>query len=241
MRFSRRSLAVLACAVITSAVLVACAGSTGTIVPSATTSGEPTAAAPSVVGSLGPFLAAECAIADKAFCAPAAAVAEAIVSGDTAAIVEHSRPDVFRCDELDTAIFTDCTSTEVLEGHPIGTAGGNILVYAAPDYGDELVALTAAVDPAFRDDAGSGGSRVLGTSECGPDDPTRRSYYVAWTAALAEGAGDAERVVGLYEFTFRDDAWMIGILYLDTITAWEVNVPDPLRDVACGVTPWGDG
>ena len=94
-----------------------------------------------------------------------------------------SRPDVFTCADLDATIFTDCASGDVLEGHPIGTAGGNIRVFAPAAYRDELEARMKAIDPSFSDDAGTGEVRVLGTSACGPDDPARRSYYVAWTAA----------------------------------------------------------
>ena len=132
---------------------------------------------------------------EAAFCAPAAALAEAIVAGDTPAIVGLSRPDVFRCQELDASIFTGCQSADVLEGHPIGTAGGSIEVHPESAYSEELDATKAAIDASYSDDAGTGEARVLGTSACGPDDPARRSYYVAWTAAVRAGSGDAERVV----------------------------------------------
>ena len=109
------------------------------------------------------------------------------MAGDTAAIVELSRPDVFRCADLDASIFTGCQSADVLEGHPIGTVSGSIEVFPPAAYGQELDATVEAIDPAFSDDAGTGEARVLGTSSCGPDDPERRSYYVAWTAGLRSG------------------------------------------------------
>ena len=214
------------------------AGSPATIAPS---SSPPATPAATEVGSIGPFSAAGCPVPDPAFCTPAAAVAEAIVAGDTAAIVELSRPDVFRCADLDASIFTGCQSADVLEGHPIGTASGSIEVFPPAAYGQELDATVEAIDPAFSDDAGTGEARVLGTSSCGPDDPERHSYYVAWTAGLGAGSGDAERVVGLYEFTFRDDKWLVGILYLDSVDAWQARHDEPLRDVGCGISPWGAG
>ncbi len=58
---------------------------------------------------------------------------------------------------------------------------------------------------------------------------------------LGAGSGDAERVVGLYEFTFRDDKWLVGILYLDSVDAWQARHDEPLRDVGCGISPWGAG
>src|SRR5688572_14124596 len=183
--------------------LAACGGATGpssespvTIPPSAS---PPASPLPSDVGSVGPFSSAGCPESEAAFCAPAAALAEAIVAGDTPAIVGLSRPDVFRCEDLDTSIFTGCQSTDVLEGHPIGKAGGSIEVVPASAYRGRLDATQATIDPSFSDDAGTGEARVLGTSACGPDDPARRSYYVAWTAAARAGSGDTERVIGLYE------------------------------------------
>ncbi len=236
----------LAAAVLTVA-LAACGGGGATGAPagsSATIALSPGATAAPLateVGSIGPFSPEACPVPDPAFCTPAAAVAEAIVAGDTPSIVELSRPDVFRCADLDASIFTGCQSADVLEGHPIGTASGSIEVHPPADYADELDATIEAIDPAFRDEAGSGEARVLGTSACGPDDPERRSYYVAWTAGIGAGSGDAERVVGLYEFTFRDDQWLVGILYLDSVAAWQTRHDDPLRDVGCGISPWAAG
>ena len=242
----RPSVRLLAAAFLT-VVLAGCGGGSATGAPA----GSPATVAPSSsppatpgaieVGSIGPFSAAGCPVEDPAFCTPAAAVAEAIVAGDTAAIVELSRPDVFRCADLDASIFTGCQSADVLEGHPIGTVSGSIEVFPPAAYGQELDATVEAIDPAFSDEAGNGEARVLGTSSCGPNDPERHSYYVAWTAGLGTGSGDAERVVGLYEFTFRDDKWLVGILYLDSVDAWQARHDEPLRDVGCGVSPWGAG
>ena len=243
MRLGTRLLATAALIV----VVVGCGGGSATGTPAgspsttAPSSSAPTTPLATEVGSSGPFSAAGCPVQEPAFCTPAAAVAEAIVAGDTAAIVELSRPDVFQCADLDVAIFTGCQSADVLEGHPIGTVSGSIDVFPPAAYGQELDATADAIDPAFSDDAGTGEARVLGTSACGPDDPERRSYYVAWTAGLGAGSGDAERVVGLYEFTFRDDKWLVGILYLDSVDAWQERHDEPLRDVGCGISPWGAG
>ena len=214
------------------------AGSPATIGPSSSAPATPAAAE---VGSIGPFSAAGCPVQDPAFCTPAAAVAEAIVAGDTAAIVELSRPDVFRCADLEASIFTGCQSADVLEGHPIGTVSGSIEVFPPRHTARSLMRPWRRSIRRSVTKPGSGEARVLGTSACGPDDPERRSYYVAWTAGLGAGSGDAERVVGLYEFTFRDDKWLVGILYLDSVDAWQARHDEPLRDVGCGITPWGAG
>ena len=67
--------------------------------------------------------------------------------------------------------------------------------------------------------------------------PTTSHGPLGWARDRAE----AERVVGLYEFTFRDDKWLVGILYLDSVDAWGARHDEPLRDVGCGISPWGAG
>ena len=242
--------------ILISAAVVGCGGTASTPSPSSaapTVSAAPTAspstapsagqtpsALPSEAGSLGPFPVTGCPVAEPAFCAPASELAQAVVDRDSNTIVGLSRADTFRCAELDASIFPACDTADVLEGHPLGTARGTIEVYAAVPYQGELDALHMAIDPAYTDEAGDGRARVLGTSACGPDDPARRSYYIAWTAAR-EVASGAERLIGLYEFTFRDDGWRVGIHYVDTIEGWRIRHANPLGEIACGVAAWGSG
>src|SRR5688572_24256890 len=129
------------------AALAGCGGATGlpsnapaTIAPSASPKATPL---PSEVGSVGPFSPARCPESEAVFCTPAATVAEAIVAGDVPAIVGLSRPDEFRCEDLDVSIFRGCESAVVLEGHPIGTAGGSIEVFPESDYREQLEATKA--------------------------------------------------------------------------------------------------
>ena len=198
--------------------------------------------APTEVGSLGPFPPGACPVPDADVCTAAADLAQAILDGDNATIVGLSRADTFACSELDAAIFTGCETADVLEGHPIGAAGGAIEVHTPEAYLRELDALETSIEPSFTDDLGDGRARVLGTSACGPEDPARRSYYVAWMAAAARGgAAAAERIVGLYEFTFRDDGWRIGIAYIGNLADWEIGADRLVDDLACGVTPWPAG
>jgi hypothetical protein len=72
---------------------------------------------------------------------------------------------------------------------------------------------------------------VLGVGTCGPADPTRRSYHLAFAT------GDR---LGSLEFVLRAERWSIGLLYLDTVAEWSKEHDDPRRDIACGnIRPWG--
>ena len=63
--------------------------------------------------------------------------------------------------------------------------------------------------------------------------------YVAWTAAMRTEAATGA-LVGLYEFTFRDDRWLVGT----SIWIRSPHGRPPRRagpDVGCGVTRWRAG
>jgi hypothetical protein len=233
-----RSVAALALA------LGACGGPTGSSAPPSTPAltsaavSPPPSAASADAGALGPFLDQGCQLDDEPACEPAAELAQAIVDGDGATIVGLSRSDTFTCSELDPALFPGCAAAEVLEGHAVGLADGPIEILVPGTYRRRLDDLAGRVDPTFTDELGDGRARVLGTSSCGPSDPARRSHYVAWTAATAFGAPPA-RTFGIYELTFRDDGWRIGVLYIDVDRVWVAEGADPLPAIACGVTPWG--
>jgi hypothetical protein len=74
--------------------------------------------------------------------------------------------------------------------------------------------------------------RVAGVGTCGPDDPDRRSYHLAfWTADGAEG--------GSLELVRREGEWSIGIVYADSLEKWKTVHDDPEAELACGnVQPW---
>ena len=86
---------------------------------------------------------------------------------------------------------------------------------------------------------GDGGVRVIGVGTCGPDVPGRRTYHLAWTAGLSDGADASQRVLGSFEFTFDND-WRIALTYLDVLERWEAEHSNPLTDSFCeaGRTPW---
>lgn len=130
-------------------------------------------------------------------CQSAAQVAQAIVDGDHATVVELSWSDRFDCSALDAAMFPGCTSGDELVGYAFGTAAGTIDVLSADAFMARLDSVTRSIDPEFRDETGDGRARVLGTSTCGPEDPSRRSHYVAWAVAASDAGGPAERQIGL--------------------------------------------
>ena len=137
--------------------------------------------------------------------------AAALVEGDTARLVELSYADTFVCDDLPAGMFPDCSPGATLEGHAVTGADGKISVLAADDYEARLADL--------------GEVTVTGVGTCGPDDPDRRSYHLAFWAA-DEG--------GSLELVRREGEWSIGIVYADSLERWETVYADPETELACG-------
>jgi hypothetical protein len=77
----------------------------------------------------------------------------------------------------------------VLRGHALGGATFVVEVVDDDRYLGQLEAIFGNVDPAFEDELGDGSIRPVGVGTCGPDVPGRRTYHLAWTAAVSEGAG----------------------------------------------------
>ena len=165
------------------------------------------------------FAAAGCPVDDPAACERAALAATALEEGDAAALVELSYADTFVCDDLPAEMFPECAPGETLEGHAVTGADGKIGILSAEDYAARLAEL--------------GEVTVAGVGTCGPDDPDRRSYHLAfWTADGAEG--------GSLELVRREGEWSIGIVYADSLANWKTVYSDPESELACGnVEPWG--
>jgi hypothetical protein len=165
------------------------------------------------------FTAAGCPIDDPELCVRAAAAATALQQGDTGRLVELSYADTFVCEDLRPDLFPDCSPGATLEGHAVTGADGKIGVLSAEDYEARLAEL--------------GEVTVAGVGTCGPDDPDRRSYHLAfWTASRDEG--------GSLELVRRQSEWSIGIIYADKLANWKTVYDDPETELACGnVQPWG--
>jgi hypothetical protein len=165
------------------------------------------------------FAAAGCPVDDPVACERAALAATALQGGDAAALVELSHADTFLCDDLPSEMFPDCAPGETLEGHPVTGADGKIAILSAEEYEARLGEL--------------GEVTVAGVGTCGPDDPDRRSYHLAfWAPDGSEG--------GSLELVRRDGEWSIGIVYADSLESWKTVYDDPEAELACGnVQAWG--
>ncbi|MGZ8605160.1 MAG: hypothetical protein ACXWX9_10470 [Actinomycetota bacterium] len=182
---------------------------------------------------------AACPIPDEAFCGTAVAAIEALQTADSDRQFALSRDDRFVCARLAAEYFPACEEDDVLDGYAL--SGPNFLVEIAGErgYRKELDAIVSNVDPSFSDELGNGDVRVIGVGTCGPDVPRRRTYHLAWTAAVSEAGAPAARLLGSFEFTFEDD-WRIGLWYLGPLDEWEREQTDPLDLAFCeaGRTPW---
>jgi hypothetical protein len=159
-----------------------------------------------------------CPVDDAAACERAAHAATALEEGDAARLVELSYADTFVCDDLPAELFPDCAPGETLEGHAMTGADGEIAILSADEYEPRLAEL--------------GEVTVAGVGTCGPEDPDRRSYHVAfWTPDRTEG--------GSLELVRREGEWSIGIVYADSLENWRTVYDDPETELACGnVEPW---
>ena len=169
----------------------------------------------------------------------AAEAATALAAGNADQLVELSRSDTINCVDVSREYFPGCESQEVLNGY--GLSGPDLLVelVARDAFAEELEAITASVDPSFSDEHGDGAVRVVGVGTCGPDVPGRRTYHLAWTAALREGGEPATRSLGSFEWLFVDD-WRIVLTYRGALADWEAAQTNPLDDAFCeaGRHPW---
>jgi hypothetical protein len=178
-------------------------------------------------------------VEDAAFCAIAADVGNALVEGDIAGLMALSRIDTIVCADVSAEYFPGCARADTVVGHGVSDAGLLVTMLETPGYRDRLRTVVGAVDPTFTDEFGDGAVRLLGVGTCGPDVPGRRSYHLAWTAAIRSD-GEPRRMVASFELTYADD-WRIALWYLDPYEAWVAAGQDPLRDAFCeaGRHPWG--
>ena len=182
--------------------------------------------------------ASGCPVADESFCAVAVEVGNALVAGDVDRLVALSRMDEIVCADVAVEHFPDCTTGGVLRGHGLSDASQLVELVGDTEYRAELDEKLSAFDTTYSDEHGTGAVRLLGVGSCGPDQPERRSYHVAWTAAMDLDA-DSMRVVGSFELNFKDD-WQVVLTYVDTLEHWEQAHQDPFTDAFCaaGRNPW---
>ena len=185
----------------------------------------PTSAAPTSTPTTVPVPlldAADCPIADAAFCAAAAEVANALRGGDVESLVALSTPDSIVCAEMNLEYFPGCTTADTLTGY--GFSGPDLVVefHDEAEFSDRVQTFVDATDTA------AVGSFRIGT--CGPDIPGRRTYHVAWAA---------DGVLGSFEMRFDDD-WRIVLVYPGApVSEWESSQSFPLDELFCSASaPW---
>ena len=201
---------------------------TGAPTPGASPSGTPT------------YDASGCPVLDEDFCSTAVEVIEALQAADVDRLFALSREDRLVCAKLTVENFPMCAEDDVLEGHALGGSDFIIEVVDGDGYRRQLEAIVPNFDASFSDELGDGSVRVIGVGTCGPDIPRRRTYHVAWTAAVSEAGAPAERQLGSFELTFDDD-WRIVLWYLGPLADWERDQPpEPLELAFCeaGRSPW---
>lgn len=227
--------------VLAAALLAACgsAGDPESRPSPSTAATSETAASPAPTGPFA-YDASGCPVDDEAFCATAVEAIEALEAGDAEALFALSREDRLVCAKVNQDYFPGCETDDVLVGHGSSGATFVVEVLGGDAYRDQLGAIVTNMDPTFADELGDGSVQVIGVGTCGPDIPSRRTYHLAWTAAVSEGGAPAERLLGSFEFLFKDDDWRIALWYLDRLEEWEAEQSDPLELAFCeaGRTPW---
>ncbi|HEX5936617.1 MAG TPA: hypothetical protein VFZ75_02835 [Actinomycetota bacterium] len=179
-------------------------------------------------------------MSDDAFCDTATRIGQALLDRNTDALIRLSRSATIDCAEIAREYFPGCADADVLIGY--GMSGVDFTVEVVPRraYTRRLEALVAGIDPSFSDGLGGGTPDVIGVGTCGPNVPGRRTYHLAWTAAIGAGGRPAERYLGSFEVTFDDDRWRVALWYLDPLEAWESEQPEPTALAFCeaGLHPW---
>ena len=137
----------------------------------------------------------DCPITDEGFCTTAFKMLEALQRHDPDVVVALSRASRLECAELATDSFPACATDDVLKGYAVSGPDLLVEIVDEAEYRGRLEAVVGGFDPSFSDDLGGGGVRIVGVGTCGPDVPGRRTYHLAWTAAVAETGAAAERVL----------------------------------------------
>ena len=71
----------------------------------------------------------------------------------------------------------------------------------------------------------------------GPD----ASYHLVYLVGLGDPTSTlpADRFLGTYELTKKGGSWAVGATYVGLYTDWQLELDDPLTQIACGdIQPW---
>ena len=182
---------------------------------------------------------AGCPVEDDGFCDTATRIGQALLERDAAALLRLSRSDTLDCARIAREYFPGCEDADVLTGYGLSGADFVVDVVRRSAYAQRLDEVVSAIEPGYADELGGGAATVIGVGTCGPDIPHRRTYHVAWTAAIDDGDG-AERHLGSFEVGFDGERWGVILWYLDPLQEWEEEQPDPMELAFCeaGLNPW---
>jgi hypothetical protein len=210
--------------------------------PKTSTSAAPSRSSQTMTPVAEPALTRDgCPVPDEEFCDTATRIGQALQQRDAAALLRLSGADTIECEQVAREYFPGCADADVLTGY--GLSGANFVVDVVPEaaYAQRLDEVVSGIDPGFADDVGGGSPSIIGVGTCGPDVPQRRTYHLAWTAAVDDGSGP-ERHLGSFEIGFDGEGWRVILWYLDPLEAWEAELSDPMNLAFCeaGFNPWSD-
>ena len=180
-----------------------------------------------------------CPVDDPGLCDRASSLANAIVQQDADAVFDLSVSDRSDCTGLDEEVFPQCEERNVLEGYAVGDYQGRIFYLPANRYLGYLEFFVEAVDEEFTDEFGGSEPQIVGVSTCGGG--ADRSYHLVYLVGLGdpESTLPADRFLGSYELVERDGSWVVGVSHVALYTDWQLELDDPLSQIACGdVEPW---
>jgi hypothetical protein len=185
------------------------------------------------------FDPAGCPVDDPAFCGRATALANALVQHDGEAVFNLSLSERSECGGLDEEIFPQCEDRRALKGYAVGDYQGHIFYLSANRYRGYLGFVVEAVDDEFTDEFGGSEPQIVGVSTCGSGGGLSRHLVYLVGLGDPESTIPGDRFLGTYELVQRNDEWVIGASHFALYTDWQLELDDPLSQIACGdVEPW---
>lgn len=185
------------------------------------------------------FDPAGCPVDDLAFCRRASALADALLHHDGDAVLRLSLSERFDCAGLDDDIFPQCEDRNVLRGYAVGDYQGHVFYLSDNRYRGYLGFVVEAVDDEFTDEFGGSEPQIVGVSTCGSGDGV--SHHLIYLVGLGDPDSTipGDRFLGTYELVQRNGEWVVGASNLALYTDWQLELDDPLSQIACGdVQTW---
>ena len=122
----------------------------------------------------------------------------------------------------------------------VGDYQGHVFYLSDNRYRGYLGFVVEAVDDEFTDEFGGSEPQIVGVSTCGSGDGV--SHHLIYLVGLGDPDSTipGDRFLGTYELVPRNGEWVVGASNLALYTDWQLELDDPLSQIACGdVQPWG--